>query len=287
MRISFRKKISLILIASIVMAVALAIELAFRMRPAAVVYKTENVKCGDSEVVLGTFENKTRTQDPVLLFYFHGLGQTYTEPFKLPVKRTYAQSALQDYPLLNIVSCNYSENIVWYNQDTLASATCGITHILDQLPAAHIILAGTSMGGCAALTYAAIAPEEIRKRIIGVVAVYATGDLARLYKLTQEKRVTDGLLNRFGGPPEKKLEQYNDSSLVPNLSKLPNNIHVYLISASHDVAIPTVLQAELYKTLQDDHVICKLETFEGTHESPPISGSFERGLHFVLDGMKL
>jgi len=245
-------------------------------------FNTEHLKCGNSEVTLGTAGSTTETQDPVILFYFHGLGQTYKEPFKLPAKKPYAQSALDEYPKLTIASCNYSEQIVWYTPETLASATCGINHLFEKLPGARIILAGTSMGGCAALSYAVIAPEQIRKRIIGVVAVYASGDLARLYGLTKEKKVTDGLLSGFGGTPEQKREGYNRSSLVPNLATLPEHVRIYLISANHDVTIPTVMQQELYKLLVAKHIACKLESFEGTHLGPPISGSFERGLRFVL-----
>jgi pimeloyl-ACP methyl ester carboxylesterase len=279
-------RVKIIVLIAIIAIVGVIAGLVIKTKPASVVYKIENVKCGSAEIVLGTAERRTATQDPILLFYFHGLGQTFTEPFKLPAKKTFAQSALEEYPFLTIAACNYSEKIVWYNADNLTSATCGINHILSQMPTARIVLAGTSMGGCAALTYAATAPAEIRNRIIGVVAIYACGDLTKLYQLTQEKRATDGLLSGFGGPPERNLERYNRASLIPNLTGLSKNMRVYLISANRDVVIPTVMQDELYKVLLADNIACKLETFEGTHLGFPVSGSFERGLHFVLDFAK-
>jgi pimeloyl-ACP methyl ester carboxylesterase len=92
---------------------------------------------------------------------------------------------------------------VWVNGKDFDDITCGIEALLAQTSAKQIILAGSSMGGSAALTYAAKAPDEIRAKIIGIVAIYPVGNFAALYEQSSAPEVKLSMDLAFGGPVEK------------------------------------------------------------------------------------
>jgi pimeloyl-ACP methyl ester carboxylesterase len=219
-----------------------------------------------------------------LVVYLHGLGGTIFEPYKHPSpKRSYASSAFfGSVSNVQFAAIDFGVPGVWVNGKDFDDITCGIEALLAQTSAKQIILAGSSMGGSAALTYAAKAPDEIRAKIIGIVAIYPVGNFAALYEQSSAPEVKLSMDLAFGGPVEKFRSKYMENSLLPNLSKVQRQTKFYIISAATDTVCPRQLQVLLINELEKSGYRCQLETVQSTHLKAPPVESFCRGLDFVL-----
>lgn len=163
----------------------------------------------------------------------------------------------------------------------MSDITQNIRAVWQKFPFKRIVLMGTSMGGCTALTYAAQAPDDIKQKIQGIVSVEGAGDLSRLYDLTDNTTVKAALASIMGGDPKHAPEQFKHKSFIPNSGGLPNAVRVAVISAQKDNIVPPQLQQELVDALNKHHTPVKLISVDGGHGAPPAS-FYVQGLDFAL-----
>jgi len=218
----------------------------------------------------------------VLIVYLHGLFASCEQAFEIPNKYPFAFAATDAFPNAAFLSCDYGSPGSWCSNADYNDITSSIEEISKSFPFSRIVITGTSMGGCTALSYAATAPEDIRNKIIGVLAIYAAGDLTHLYEETKSVEVRQSLETAFHGTPKISQDQYLKTSCIANLPTFPHQTKVYLISALKDKIIPAKLQNELFEQLKATTIPVRIETLPCYHVSIPPSESFVRGLKFVL-----
>jgi acetyl esterase/lipase len=220
--------------------------------------------------------------DATVVVYLHGLGGNKSEPFKFPSREPFALAAMEKFPNIAFASCDYGTAGSWSHKVDLDDITSGITYLSKIIPFSRIIMAGSSMGGSFALTYATMAPKEVRDKIIGVAAIYPVGDFVELYRTTSEPVIKCALEKGFGGTPESARDRYLDSSFLTHLSSFPAKAKVYIVSSLKDTVCPTPLQNELTSKLRSNSTPVEIETFAGTHMQPPPGDCFQRALQFIV-----
>ncbi len=218
--------------------------------------------------------------DNTLVVYLHGMGSNYLEPFSNPGE-SIAAGLSKRYANICLLSCNYRKAASWGSDNAMSDITQNIRELMQQYPIDKIVLMGTSMGGCTALTYAATAPEDIKKELCGVVSVEGAGDLARLYATTKHPQVKMAMVDALGGTPTSAPAQYKKKSFLPNIDGLPKGTRVTVVSATRDVIAPVVLQTELIAELESRQFKVKRIDVDSGHGAPP-SAVYTQALEFVL-----
>ncbi len=203
-----------------------------------------------------------------LIVYLHGMGGDYLEPFVFPKNKPFGPVMVSHFPATIILSPNYRGLASFGNAPALADISQNIRQILQQYPIKKIVIAGTSMGGCTALNYAATAPSDIQDKIIGVVSVEASGDLAALYNETKSESVHGAIARALGGQPSQVPHQYRQFSFLTNIHRLPPRIKVALVSGTKDEVIPTHFQDDLLNAISHNNNPTKMLKFDGPHGFP-------------------
>lgn len=223
--------------------------------------------------------------ESLLVVYLHGLGANWQQPFTLPWRHTYADTATHYKPGITFMSTQFGAGGKWVDENSFNDITNSINAILKKYPSKEIILSGCSMGGSTALSYAALAPSEIRKKIIGVIAMYPAGDFVELHEKTTTPLVRSALEQCFGGAPDSAeiKKRYLDMSILPHIDKFPKETRVYMMSAKADATIPPALQKSLAEALKQQGVSVELEDIACGHELPPSHKSFANALRYVLN----
>lgn len=216
-----------------------------------------------------------------LIVYLHGMGSTFLEPFVCPESQPIARSICNANPDLIFSSLNYRRAWSWGNDAAISDITQNIREVMQQYPVHRIIMVGTSMGGCTALTYTAIAPDDVKEKIIGAVSVEGSGDLARLFHETKNKSIPTALFNAFGGPPEMVPDRYAKQSFLANIDKLGADTRFAIISANRDTIVPPQFQKELSHVLEKRNNATRFIEINSAHGVPPADVYLE-GLKFVL-----
>lgn len=216
-----------------------------------------------------------------LLVYLHGMGSTYMEPFLVPKNKPIVQALQERQRDSVLISCSYRKSASWGSDAGLADVSQNIREVCQQYPISKIIMVGTSMGGSAALTYAAIAPADIKRMIEGVVSIESAGDLAALYDETEQPLVKTGLAEALGGNPNERPQTYSQKSFLHNLDTLPRGLKVAVISAQDDSVVPPHFQKDIVEALKARNVPAKLIEMPGNHDIPD-SSLYQEGLDFVL-----
>ncbi len=216
-----------------------------------------------------------------LIVYLHGMGSNYLEPFVYPSGQSIADAIVLQNPNTGFLSCSYRKDASWGNDLAMADITQNIREVLQLYPFKHIILMGTSMGGCTALTYACVAPPDIKEKVEGVVSVESTGDLLALYKTSRHPAIKPAMITAFGGTPEQIPAIYAGKSFLNQLSNLPSTVRIAVVSAKLDKIVPPALQQELVHRLEEKHQPVKLIEIEGGHGAPPAPVYIE-GINYVL-----
>ena len=223
--------------------------------------------------------------DTTLVVYLHGLGAAWQQPFMLPQRHTYASTANHFKPGTAFLSPQYSTAEKCLDSNAIANITSSIKKVSEKQPFKKIVLSGCSMGASAALCYATQAPPEIRDKIVGVIAMYAAGDMVELHDVTGTALVRSALENCFGGSPRdpKIRERYLSMSVSEHMDEFPKNAKVYVISALADATIPPNLQKKLVKAFNEHSIPVRLEEIQAPHEIPPSHKSFTLALKYILD----
>src|SRR5262249_36760908 len=136
-----------------------------------------------------------------LFVYLHGMAQDCMEAFNYPKPVSYADLIIMGRPDALVLSSNYRQR-AWVRDEALADITQNIHEVMQEYPVRNIVLVGSSMGGCAVLVYACMAPDDIRSKITGIVSVEGAGDLAKLHDQTHVDLVRGILEKCFGGAPQ-------------------------------------------------------------------------------------
>ncbi len=219
--------------------------------------------------------------DNTLVVYLHGMGSNYLEPFQPRQDKAIAEALSQRFANLCVLSCSYRKESSWGSDIAMADITQNIRELMQQYPIDKIVIMGTSMGGCTALTYAATAPEDIKKKLFGIVSVEGAGDLARLYATTQYKRVRTAIADAMGGIPTSASAQYQKKSFIPNIGGLPKDTRVAIVSAAQDIVVPVELQTEIIAALESHNFKVKRIDVNIGHGAPP-SAVYVQALEFAL-----
>jgi acetyl esterase/lipase len=221
--------------------------------------------------------------DYTLVVYLHGMGSNYMEPFTAPAGEPLADALAARNHSLVILSCNYRKLSSWGSDNAIADISQNIHEVSAQYPIKRIVMMGTSMGGCTALTYVEKAPADIKQKIVGVVSVESAGDLASLYHLTRHPMIQPALIAAAGGAPEQVPEAYRKLSFIPNLDQFPDTAAVCVVSARSDIIVPPQLQKDVVSALESKHVPVKMIEIDGAHGAPP-APVYLQALDFVLPG---
>jgi dienelactone hydrolase len=220
-----------------------------------------------------------------LVVYLHGMGSTFLEPFVCPDTRPIAREIAAKKPQLIFASLNYRLGYSWGNDAAIADITQNIREIMQRYPIHRIVLMGTSMGGCTVLTYSALAPADVKIKLVGAVSSEGAGDLSRLFHETKNGSIPPALQNAFGGTPETVPERYAKQSFIPNIEQVKGDNRYAILSATRDTIVPPKFQKELVELLNKRSMPTDLIEINSGHGVPPAE-FYLQGLEFVLDGVK-
>jgi len=217
-----------------------------------------------------------------MVVYLHGMGSTFLEPFVSPESQPVAKGICDSRPDIIFASLNYRRAWSWGNDAAISDISQNIRELIQRYPVNRIVMVGTSMGGCTSLTYTALAPEDVKNKIVGAVSSEGAGDLARLFKETKNASIPNALINAFGGRPEAVPERYAKQSFLSNIDGVKENMRFAVISATRDTIVPPSFQKELVNVLEGRKNAARLLEFNGGHGVPPAHFYLE-GLDFVLN----
>lgn len=216
-----------------------------------------------------------------LVVYLHGMGSTFLEPFIYPQDTPIYSVISSQVPNVIPLSCNYRKASSWGNDAAMTDISQNIRELSQQFPVEKIVMMGSSMGGCVALSYAAQAPDDIKAKITGVVSAESAGDLIQLYKKSKDGSIRPALINAFGGTPEQVPETYRKQSFLANIDGLPKHTRVFVISARRDDIVPPAFQRDIVKALDERKIVNKLVEVDMQH-GVPSSTYYIDGLNFVM-----
>lgn len=217
----------------------------------------------------------------VLVVYLHGMGSNYLEPYFVPDKEPIAPRLREAFPGIVLASLSYGKDSSWTNHKAIADINQNISELTYAYPVDSIVMMGTSMGGCAAVYYSAVAPEPIRRRIRGVVSIEGAGDLAGLFRSTGSTVVKFGISGAMGGTPEAVPDIYRQASFLSHLAELPQSTRFAIVSARQDTTVPPALQKELKERIEEHGNPVSYVELDAGHEMPP-PGVYVDALRFVL-----
>jgi hypothetical protein len=219
------------------------------------------------------------TEPPTLIVYSHGMTGGYMEPFVIGKKMPLASLVASAHPKYGFLSLGRENS--WMCDGVLQDMTNMINRVTKDYPVDRIILMGTSMGGSTMLTYAEKAPENIKSKIIGVLAIYPAGDLYRLYELTTNKLIEKSVKKALESGPGTPRELNAQRSFIPNIQLMPKTTKVAVISAEEDVFVPTKLQKDIVKACKSNQIPVKFIPVPGDHGTLPPPNRVLVGLDFV------
>ncbi|CAN5491748.1 hypothetical protein BH11CYA1_BH11CYA1_41740 [soil metagenome] len=221
------------------------------------------------------------SKDLTLVIYLHGMGSNELEPFMSPKQNPIAQNIQSHYPATIFASPNYRATTSWANALAISDIDQNIHELMERYPVAHIVIMGTSMGGCSSLAYSYLAAEDIKAKIVGVVSCEGAGDWLELYAKTPSRLVKTGMMIGLGGPAKAVSNIYRERSIIHNLEKVKAGTKFALLSADQDTIIPPVFQKETEEKLKGANLPTKLIPIPEKH-GVPASDFYLEGLNFVL-----
>lgn len=215
-----------------------------------------------------------------LLVYFHGLGQDYKEPFSIALgTATMADAIMMEEASVALLSCNYGTSS-WGKEAARNDISKNIRDVLAAYPAFRIVVFGTSMGGGTAINYAALAPDDIKEKITGVLAVYPCGDLQALVDKSKNPAVKPSMMAALGDPKVSD-KAWIDASFLNNIKQLNPKVKVCILSSTGDTTVPPEFQKAAVKAIKKNGNKVKLIEVEGNHGVPPRTALLS-GLSYAL-----
>jgi len=216
-----------------------------------------------------------------LIVYLHSLNGDYNEPFKLNGDNSLASALLKEFPGASFLSFNYGSSPSWGNAAARIDISKLLGSIIKELNVKRILLVGVSMGASTALNYTATAPDYIKNRIVGIVAVSPCANLEDLYKQTAAPEIKSSLENVFGVGKDVMPIGYEQNSFDTCVIFLPPKVKVGVVSATEDKAVPIDLQKDVVRDLSNRDIIIKSYEVEGKFDSLPVKSILEAS-RFVM-----
>ncbi len=216
-----------------------------------------------------------------LIIYFHSLNGDYNEPFKVNGDNSLALAILKEFPGASFISFNYGRTPSWGNAVARIDISKVLGLTIKEFSIKRILIVGVSMGASTALTYAATAPDYIKNKVVGIVAVSPCASLEDLYKQTAAPEIKSSLENVFGPAKDPMPIGYEQNSFDTSVIFFPPKAKVGVLSATEDKAVPIDLQRDVVRDLVNRDISVKLYEIEGKFESLPIKSILEAS-RFVM-----
>lgn len=216
-----------------------------------------------------------------LVVYLHGMGSTYLEPFVNADSEPIAKRICDSRPTIIFASLSYRGAYSWGNDAAIEDISQNIRELMQKYPVHRIVIMGTSMGGCTALSYTTLAPDDLRGRIAGAVSAEGSGDLAQLFKETDAKSIPNALTGAFGGTPDTVPAYYFKHSFLNNLEKLNEQSRFAIITAKKDTIVAPHFQKDVISVLEKRKIATRLFEVDEGHGTAP-ADLYAEGLDFVL-----
>lgn len=220
-------------------------------------------------------------KNSTLIVYLHSLNGDYNEPFKGNGDDSLFRALLKEFPGASFMSFNYGRSPSWGSAAARIDISKLLGSTLKELNIKHILFIGVSMGASTALTYAATAPDYIKSRIVGIVAVSPCANLEDLYKQTATPEIKSSLENVFGIGKGVMPIGYDQNSFDTSVIFFPSKVKVGVVSATEDKAVPIDLQKDVVRDLSNRDIIVKSYEVEGKFDSLPIKSIMEAS-RFVM-----
>jgi pimeloyl-ACP methyl ester carboxylesterase len=201
----------------------------------------------------------------LMFVYLHGAGGDFTEPFLKPEALPVSEALLMLHPDAILLSPNYGKQASWGNDGALADLDTVIRRVAKDHAIDRFVLIGNSMGASVALLYAAVAPPDIKQKLVGVVAAQPASDLTRLYKTTQQQALPPTIRAALGATPEERADLYERKSVAKALPSVSKNCRIAVITAKRDTVVPYLLQAEIVSLLESSGLAHKVFSLDGLH----------------------
>lgn len=221
-----------------------------------------------------------KREPSTLVVYSHGMTGGYMEPFVVGKKQPLASLVATAHPTFGFLSLGRAHS--WMCPGVLQDMTNMINQVTKDYPVERIILMGTSMGGCTTLLYAEKAPENIKAKLLGVLAIYPAGDLGKLYHATTSDVIEKSLKTALEAGPGTPKELIAERSFIANIKQLPPTAKIAVVSANGDVYVPTKLQKDIVKVCKANKIPVKYIEVEGDHSTLPPPNRILVGLDFVV-----
>lgn len=172
------------------------------------------------------------------------------------------------------VSPDYRAKTSWMGPAAEADVLQIIEDLRGRFKVEKVVLCGGSMGGTAALTFAALHPD----RIDGVVSMNGTANLVEF------DRFQEAIAASFGGSKTEKSEEYRKRSAELNADKL--TMPIAFTVGGQDAVVPPASVLRLASVLQKQNRPVRLiHRLDGGHATnlADASAAFEFVLGQVLD----
>jgi len=235
--------------------------------PSVTVVKFRSGFDGTEQVYLQTAPPVPATGRPVdLVLYFHGMSGTAATPF---VRKDGLDESFAHFCLSNgwmVVSPDYRLGS-WLNEPATADITLIIRRLRRDLPVRHLVFAGGSMGGMAALTYPILAPSDCQAD--GIFASAPATDMTVQWRETGSHHIREVIEHAYGGTPETVPEVYRSRSVLRHLERFPARIPVAIVYKTQDEEVPPAQARQFAAALrQRGQQKVKLIPSPGGHHSP-------------------
>lgn len=155
----------------------------------------------------------------------------------------------------------------WFNEEAEKITLDMIDFISKKVSVdtSQIFIMGCSMGGTAAMIFAAYHPKKVK----AVCDLFGVTDMNRFYK---ESSYKEAISKAFGGTPELREKYYLDRSAV-NLLKKYKKIPFMIIHGDEDSRVPRWNSDILVSKMEDDKINVKYLIISGIgHENRIING---------------
>jgi dipeptidyl aminopeptidase/acylaminoacyl peptidase len=168
----------------------------------------------------------------------------------------------------------------WFNEDAEKITLDMIDFISEKVSVdtSRFYIMGCSMGGTAALIFAARHPERVK----AVCDVFGVTDLNRFYK---ESSYKESISKAYGGTPERREQYYHDRSAI-NLLEKYKKIPFMIIHGDEDSRVPKWNSDILVRKMHDYKISVKYSVISGIgHENRIING-LENSILDFFDNFK-
>lgn len=223
----------------------------------------------EQRYILMTPEKFSRSEPASVLIALHGHGSDRWQFVRQPRDECRAVRDIAAESGLLLVAPDYRATTSWMGPAATADVVQIIQQLRMQFKVERIVLCGASMGGTAALTFAALHPDLID----GIVSMNGTANLL------EYDRFQDAIAESFGGTKQQVPDEYQKRSaeLFPDRFTMP----VAATTGGRDDVVPGASVLRLLKSIrQHNDAVLSLHRPNGGHSTNLADA--RQALEFVL-----